>query len=71
MNAKARAVDINNVQTQPTHHQEAIENTPQKPKPLAIPAGFKEYGKVMGSRAIIGPDNVVMREYKGSWKRIN
>ena len=71
MNAKARAVDINNVQTQPTHHQETIENTPQKPKPLAIPAGFKEYGKVMGSRAIIGPDNVVMREYKGSWKRIN
>lgn len=71
MNAKARAVDINNIQAQSTTQQQTIGNPTPKPKPLAIPAGYKEYGKVMGSRAIIGPDNIVMREYKGTWKRVN
>lgn len=59
-------------QSNPTSKTTATDtNTTPQPQQLAIPKGFKEYGKIMGKRAIIGPDNVVMYESKGSWKRIN
>jgi hypothetical protein len=39
---------------------------------IDIPAGFRDYGqKVMGHRAIINSDNVVMYETKNGWKRLN
>lgn len=38
---------------------------------LPIPPGFREHGQILGRRAIIGPDNVVMYESKGVWKKIN
>ena len=46
-------------------------DAPAKPK-LAIPSGFKEYErKIMGKRAIINSDNVIMYESNGKWKRLN
>ena len=43
-----------------------------KPNELAIPSGFKEYEqKIMGKRAIINSDNVIMYESNGKWKRLN
>ncbi len=45
--------------------------TPRTSNNLAMPAGYREYGKVMGKRAIINSDNVVMYEANGRWKRAN
>ena len=44
---------------------------PKRPAKLAIPAGYKEHGTILGKRAIIGPDYIVMYESNGKWKRLN
>ncbi len=38
---------------------------------IPIPQGFREYGKVMGKRAIINANNVVMYETAHGWKKLN
>jgi len=43
-----------------------------RPKPqLEMPAGFRDNGLVLGKRAIINSEGVVMYESKGTWKRLN
>ena len=61
-------------QSKPTSTNNTTESkniTPKAASNLAMPQGFREYGKIMGKRAIINSDNIVMREVNGSWKRLN
>lgn len=59
---------IENITNTPTNTN---NNTAQKVSKLEIPTGYREYGKILGKRAIIGPDNKVMYEVKGAWKPLN
>ena len=59
---------IQNTTNTPTNTN---SNNAQKVSKLGIPTGYREYGKILGKRAIIGPDNKVMYEVKGTWKPLN
>lgn len=52
-------------------HTKTNSSSARTSSPLPIPKGFREYGKVMGRRAIINNNNEVMYETKGVWKRLN
>lgn len=73
--AKKRVeLSYNNNSTNVHTASNTVSTKPQsmpKPDALPIPDGFRENGKVLGKRSIIGPDNVVMYERNGAWKRLN
>ena len=54
-----------------SHQTKPQTSTSSVKTQLAIPAGFRENGKVLGKRSIISPDMIVMYESNGQWKRLN